>query len=71
MTHPAIDVAQLTQWEQLKLLDQLWAHLGRDPDMFPLSEAQRRDLNERLDRLEEDGSIGLTWDEALAEIRSG
>ena len=70
MAHAAIDVTRLTQEEQLKLLDQLWEELGRDPRMFPLTEAQRRDLNRRLDELEEEGPVGLTWDEALAQIRS-
>lgn len=70
MARPAIDVSQLTKWEQLQLLDQLWKQLGRDPEVFPLSEPQRRDLNHRLDRLEEGGPVGLTRNEALAEIRS-
>lgn len=70
MAHAAIDVSQLTQEEQLRLLDQLWEELGRDPHMFPLTEAQRRDLNRRLDELEEEGPVGLTWAEALAQIRA-
>ncbi len=70
MAKPAIDIDRLTRDEQLDLLDQLWDSLGRDPVALPLSEEQRRDLDERLDELERDGANGLSWHEALEQIRS-
>jgi putative addiction module component (TIGR02574 family) len=70
MATQAIDIERLSRDEQLELLDQLWDSLGRDPDALPLSEEQKRDLDQRLDELERDGAKGLTWDEALEQIRS-
>jgi putative addiction module component (TIGR02574 family) len=70
MAIPAIDVERLTRDEQLELLDKLWDSLGRDPEALPLSEEQRRDLDVRLDELEQDGASGLSWDEAAGQIRS-
>jgi putative addiction module component (TIGR02574 family) len=70
MATPAIDIERLTRDEQLELLDKLWDSLGRDPDALPLSEEQRRDLDVRLDELERDGATGLSWDEAVKQIRS-
>jgi putative addiction module component (TIGR02574 family) len=67
---PAIDVERLTRDEQLELLEKLWDSLGRDPAALPLTEEQTRDLDERLDELERDGAKGMTWDEAVEQIRS-
>jgi putative addiction module component (TIGR02574 family) len=70
MATPAIDIEGLTRDEQLELLDKLWESLGRDPAALPLSEEQKRDLDMRLDEFERDGQQGLTWDEAVEQIRS-
>jgi len=66
----AIDIERLTRDERLELLDQLWESLDRDPDALPLSDDQKRDLDARLDELERDGGAGVTWEEALEQIRS-
>jgi putative addiction module component (TIGR02574 family) len=70
MGKPAVDMERLTRDEQLDLLDQLWESLGRDPAALPLSEEQRRDLDERLDDLDREGPRGMSWDQALEMIRS-
>lgn len=70
MPKPAVDVATLSPEEQLELLDQLWESLGRDPNSLPLTDEQRRDLDQRLDELEREGPNGLSWDEAVEQIRS-
>jgi putative addiction module component (TIGR02574 family) len=69
MVRPAVNVAALSREEQLELLDELWEALGRAPDALPLTDEQRRDLNERLDALEREGPIGLSWNETLAHVR--
>jgi putative addiction module component (TIGR02574 family) len=69
-TTPAIDVERLTRDEQFELLDKLWDSLGRDPEALPLTEEQKRELDRRLDELEREGPTGLTWDEAVEQIRS-
>jgi putative addiction module component (TIGR02574 family) len=70
MGTPAIDIERLTRDEQLELLDKLWDSLGRDPEALPLSDEQRRDLDARLDEVERDGPTGVSWDDALKQIRS-
>lgn len=70
MGKAAIDIERLTRDEQFELLDRLWEALGRDPGALPLSEAQRQDLDHRLDDLELEGPSGLSWDEAVDRIRS-
>jgi putative addiction module component (TIGR02574 family) len=70
MVRPAVDITTLSRDEKLELLHELWSALERDPDALPLSDDQRRDLDERLDALEREGPIGLTWDETVAKVRS-
>jgi putative addiction module component (TIGR02574 family) len=69
MGKAALDVTRLSRDEQLDLLDDLWASLGRDPEALPLSDAQRVELDRRLDELETEGPVGLTWDEVVARAR--
>lgn len=69
MARPAVNVAALSREEQLQLLDELWEVLGREPDTLPLTDDQRRDLDERLDALEREGPVGLSWSETLAHVR--
>jgi putative addiction module component (TIGR02574 family) len=70
MGRNAIQIDQLSRDEQLELLDQLWEALGEDPEALPLTEAQKQDLDQRLDELEREGPAGVSWEEAVAQIRS-
>jgi putative addiction module component (TIGR02574 family) len=64
-----LDLARLSRDEQLDLLDQLWEALGRDPTALPLGAAQKAELDRRLDELEAEGPVGLTWEEVAAHAR--
>jgi len=66
----AVDINQLNRDQQLDLLDQLWEHLGRDPQALPLSEGQMRELDQRLDALDAEGALGISWDEVVALLRA-
>ncbi|MBI4305298.1 MAG: addiction module protein [Chloroflexi bacterium] len=72
MSLPKIDMDALTAAERLALLEQIWESLARTPDAVPLTTAQRRELDRRLDDLEreENGTRGIPWDEVLRRIRS-
>lgn len=71
MSESAVDISRLSRDEQLDLLDRLWESLGRDPDALPLTEAQRRELDHRLDDLESEGpGVGIAWNELVAQLRS-
>jgi putative addiction module component (TIGR02574 family) len=70
MGKTAVDIKALSRDEQLELLDQLWKSLGRDPEILPLTQAHRRELDGRLDDLEAEGPFGIAWDELVAQIRA-
>lgn len=65
-----LDIASLTPAERLRLLEQLWDSLAAKPESIPLTDAQRAELDRRLDELEAEGPVGIPWDEVLSRIRS-
>jgi len=66
----SIDIARLSPEEQLSLMDQIWENLSRSPDAFPLTTAQREELDPRLDELDRDGPSEIPWDEMMQRIRN-
>jgi putative addiction module component (TIGR02574 family) len=63
------DIANLSFEERLRLLDKLWESLSRTPEAIPLTEAQREELDRRLNELDREGPVGIPWDDVLARIR--
>ena len=65
-----IDIAELSAEERLRLLEELWDSLSASPDAVPLTNAQREELDRRLDELDREGPDGIPWEEVLRRIRS-
>ena len=65
-----IDFSHLSVDERLQLLDELWDSLSEPPEAMPLTEAQRAELDRRLDEIDRDGFVGIPWDEVMQQIRS-
>jgi len=70
MGKAAVDISTLSRDEQLELLDQLWQSLGRDPGSLPLTQAHENELGRRLDDLEDEGPVGIGWDDLVEQIRA-
>lgn len=66
----ALNLSALNRDEKLELIDRLWESLGEDPEALPLTSSQREELDCRLDKLEAEGPIGLSWDEVVAQVRA-
>lgn len=58
---PALDIEELTSEERLELIGQLWDSL--DDGEVPLTEAQRGELDRRLDDLDREGPVGVPWEQ--------
>jgi putative addiction module component (TIGR02574 family) len=67
MRRPNLDLEALTPEERLTLLEEIWDSL--DPEDVPLTDAQRSELDRRLDDLERDRDLGIPWEEVLRQIR--
>ena len=56
MANRAVNLDDLTPEEQLQLLEDIWDRLSQHPANVPLSDAQRAELDRRLDALEGEGT---------------
>ena len=74
MSEPAVDLDGLTSEERLELLERVWDSLGQNEKGVPVSEAQRLELDRRLESLDSDvrsgAPLGIPWEEVLQQIRS-
>jgi putative addiction module component (TIGR02574 family) len=68
MGRPALDIAKLTPAERLQLVEDLWDSFCDTPESVPLTDAQRTELDRRLDDLEREGPVGIPWDEVVRRI---
>ncbi|MGH7253251.1 MAG: addiction module protein, partial [Nitrospiraceae bacterium] len=55
---PTLNIDDLSIQERLQLLEQLWDSLRETPGAVPLTDAQREELDRRLDDLERSGPEG-------------
>ena len=69
MGHPAINLDDFSPEEQLQLLEEIWDRLSQHPADVPLSDAQRAELDRRLDALEEDVKAGRPLGRPWSEVR--
>ena len=67
MARPAVNIDALSPDERLDLIERLWDSLS-DADV-PLTHAQRQELNRRLDRLEDEGPVGVPWEQVRDRMR--
>ena len=65
-----IDIDGLTREERLELHERLWDSLTTEPEAFPLTDAQRDELDRRLDELDRSGPVGIPAEELLGRLRS-
>ncbi len=70
MSKPALNVDELSPGERLRLIEELWDSLTEKPGAVLLTDAQREELDRRLDDLEISGSEGIPWEEVLKQIRT-
>jgi putative addiction module component (TIGR02574 family) len=70
MSDPTPDIDKLTVEERLMLLERIWDSLSSDPDRVPLTEAQREELDRRLDELDRGEGEGIPWDSFVRQLRA-
>lgn len=62
------DILELSVAQRIQLTQTIWDSIAEFPEAVPLTEAQRRLLDERLDDLEKDPDAGSPWPEVKARI---
>jgi putative addiction module component (TIGR02574 family) len=70
-----IDISTLTVEQRLELLDEIWESLYETPEAIPRTEAQREELDRRIEEFDNEGPpgaprAGAPLDEVLDRIRT-
>ena len=68
MSRPAIEIGSLNIEERLELIESLWESLVTDPSNIPVTDAQKRILDERLDAIAAGDDAGVPWEDVKARI---
>jgi len=61
------ELARMTPLERLALIAQLWDSL--EQDCIPLTAAQQEELENRLNSVDEDRHISVSWADLKAELQ--
>jgi putative addiction module component (TIGR02574 family) len=69
MSSPTIDIEKMSPEERLRLIEALWDSLRRRPETIPLTEAQREELDRRLDELDRGATETIPWEEVKQRLR--
>ncbi len=69
MNAPIIDIDSLNVEDRLDLIARLWESLCENPDAVPLTQAQREELDRRLDELDRGEVGGIPWEKVLERIQ--
>lgn len=74
MSEPGFNYRQLTVNERLRLVGDIWDSIADEaqtnPNVLPLTDARRAELDERRTEHQRDHGSAVPWDEAIARIRN-
>ena len=65
----ALGLEKLTAAERMQLADELYESLPEVSEASPLTDAQRADLERRLEAFKVDPLAGKPWEEGMARLR--
>jgi putative addiction module component (TIGR02574 family) len=62
------EVLKLPVDERLKLVESIWNSIAEFPDSLELTNAQRRELDRRLDAYDSDPTAGISWSDLKSQL---
>lgn len=65
---PMEDLLKLSVAERIQLVEDLWDSIAADTDAFPLTEAQKAELDRRLAEHEADPDSAIPWEEVRERL---
>jgi putative addiction module component (TIGR02574 family) len=64
------DILNLSVSERILLVEDIWDSVAEVPDIVPLTEEQKNELDRRLDAYHANPAEGSPWEEVRERIRS-
>ncbi len=70
--HPLlkVDISQLSIAERIQLAEDLWDSILERQDELPLTDAQKQELDRRLENYQQEPTSGSTWEEVKQRLGS-
>ena len=63
------DILQLTVAERIQLAEDIWDSVAAFPESVPLTDAQKEELDRRLQAHAQNPNEGISWDELKEKLR--
>lgn len=63
------EILQLSIAERIQLAEDIWDSIAADPEAIPVTEAQKEELERRLQAYAQNPSEGVSWDELKEKAR--
>lgn len=63
------DVADMPAAERLLLVEDIWDSIAAMPEAVPLTDAQRMELERRLEAYHKNPDAGSAWNQVKARVR--
>lgn len=63
------EILQLTIAERIQLAEDIWDSVAAFPEAIPLTDAQREELDRRLQAYGKNPNEGVSWDELKDKLR--
>lgn len=62
------DILQMSVAERIQLVEDIWDTIAASPESLSLTDAQRQELDRRLDVHRQNPDEGATWDDLKAKL---
>jgi putative addiction module component (TIGR02574 family) len=62
------ELLELPLEERLKLVESIWDSIAEFPEALELTDAQKKELDRRLEAYESDPNAGIPWSELKAQL---
>jgi putative addiction module component (TIGR02574 family) len=56
------EILQLSVAERVQIVEDIWDSIGKNPEELPLSEAEKLELDKRLESYQENPTEGIEWE---------
>ncbi len=65
------EILGLPAEERLRIVETIWDSIAAEPESIPVSEAQKREIESRLDEYRRNPSIAIPWEVARQRLKDG
>jgi putative addiction module component (TIGR02574 family) len=63
------DILQMSVAERIQLVEDIWDSIASSPRAVPVTDAQKEELDRRLQAYAENPDEGVSWDELKEKVR--